>query len=135
MAMEGNYIPVERGTLTFPWGANRLVIEVIGMQADHSAPTISTLGPADLGSGKTTFSVGDRSYKFNISGKYTNKTGGATIDVVQYGEASIQFGTGEKWTGNVKVVAGQWRGRYPDKKADCSFSIVFDGKPTIVNAP
>jgi hypothetical protein len=104
MAIPTGYISAERGTLIFPWGANRYTIEVLGLKPNDTVENLTFSCPNRQG---YEFNVSKRPIKVvDIFGVYTGSDVQAQLAIAGLlGSANIQIGTGETWTGSVRVMS------------------------------
>jgi len=104
MAIPTGYISAERGTLEFPWGKNRYTIEVLGLKPSDTVENLTFSCPNKNG---YEFNIAKRPIKVvDIFGVYTGSDVAAQLAIAGLiGSATIQIGTGELWTGNVRVIS------------------------------
>lgn len=130
MAQKGQPIPVERGTLTFPWGKNRYVIEVTGMAAITQSEIVEIIGPNMNGYPSCCCNV--ILYSAVLSGNYMNSDEQSMCALSgMFGEAELQLGSGEIWSGTIVVSNSKFEGQYNQKKGKLTFGIQYTGKPIV----
>lgn len=142
MGIESGYIPVLNGTLTFPWGDNGQIIEVLSGIAQYDPVEVGdTSGPIDPlsnwptawpgSAGGRNICAGDFYYRAKLVGSYVAKGSNlTTISQVDKGTVTLQLGSGETWAGPA-IIYGIWTGKWNANKAQASYDIIFDGVPTI----
>ncbi len=134
MPIAGAYIPVERGTLTFPWGTNRMVVQVESSAPNDEVTKLTFMGPGKQG---YHMNVTTRPIKsVVIRGKYT-----ASDVVSQFsmaglrGSADIQFGIGERWSGSVMTIKSSGGFNYNDLSGSIEMTLEYYGAvPVTPNA-
>lgn len=132
MSIAGAYIPVVRGTLTFPWGSNRMVVQVDSAMPNDEVRKLTFMGPGKSG---YNINVTLRPEKtVVIRGKYT-----ASDVISQFamaglrGAADIQFGTGEHWIGNVMTLRNSAGFNYNETSGSIEMKLEFYGAVTVTS--
>lgn len=130
MPIPGAFIPITRGTLTFPWGKNRMVVQVQAYQPVDEVSVRTFQGPGRQGYKMTGTNRPDK--RVTIRGKYTASDVASQFAMAGLrGAGEIQFGTGEKWAGNFitqKVSGDLIEG---NKSGDIEMALEFYGAVTV----
>lgn len=130
MGFQGRLIPFERGTLSFPWGDNRHIVDILQISAIDDPERIKTMGPGMVGYGNN--ATGRAVKRLEILGNYTVSAAAGMIAFSELrGSATIQLGSGETWTGNIIVLSSALTGQVVNKLAVVKLSIEFYGATTI----
>jgi|SRR6476659_3218309 len=134
MARDMGYIPTERGALEFPWGKNRRVIEVFGVVASDTVEAIPFQGPGMAG--QENFATNPPKNEAKLLGVYTASNEAAMLALAGLrGTATIQFGGGETWSGEVLLVSSKIVTTYLTKEAALEMTIKFIKATTVTRIP
>jgi len=130
MARDQAYIPIERGTLDFPWGKNRRVIEVLGMAAENMVEALPFQGPG-MG-GQENYATHPARDVVKLIGVYTasNETSMIALAGLR-GNATIQMGSGETWAGEVLLISSKLVSSYLSKTAALEMVVRFNKDTTV----
>lgn len=134
MPYDKQYIPTERGTLTFPWGENRRVIEVVGIVAEDVVEVVPFQGPG-MG-GQENHATHPQRNIVSLVGPYTASNEASMLACSGLrGDAEIQMGTGEKWAGEVLLISSRLTSKYVSKTAQLEMAIKFIKNTAVTRIP
>lgn len=132
MPISGAFIPVERGTLSFPWGINRMVVQVDSLIPGDTVTKLTFMGPSKNG---YHMNITTRPMKtVMVRGKYTASDVASQFGMAGLrGAADIQFGNGEHWIGNVITIKASSGFNYNDLSGSIEMTLEFYGAVTVTS--